>query len=275
MTETHGYRPRWGWVALFALTALVHPWDSTALIGLPVGLAATLVLVFVPRWPRWSLPRRLAAPAVFGLSVALAGLFAGALVVEPPDSGEIGSAVFVLAAAFVIGSLWWWRPWSRPARVRPKGPLREVRARLDGDTTQWDYGQEPPSLLRVTVRPRGYLTLLACPPEQARELRRTGRLRLDEPDARGRVAVEIGGMRTPGSRCRSRIRETQEAVPAASRARFSAAASRGIALEAARPSRVGDGAAPPRFLDGAALFLDGVAFLRPGAGCPHPSPVVE
>ncbi|MCG3750349.1 hypothetical protein [Amycolatopsis sp. Poz14] len=200
MTETHGYRPRWRWFALFALAALVHPWDSTALIGLPLGLVATLVLVFVPRWPRWSFPRRLAAPAVFGLAVVLAGLFAGALVMEPPDPDEVGSAVFVLvlAAAFVIGSLWWWRPWSRPARARPKGPMREVRATLDGDTTQWDYGQESPSLLRVVVHPRGYLTLLDCTPEQARELRRTGRLRLDEPDARGRVAVEIGGVATPG-----------------------------------------------------------------------------
>lgn len=200
MTESRGWRPRWGWFALFALTALAHPWDSTALIGLPIAFAATLALVFVPRWPRWSFQRRLAAPAVFALSVVLAGLFAGAFVKEPPDPDEVGSAIFVavVATAFVIGSLWWWRPWDRPARGRPKGPMREVRARLDGDTTQWDYDQEPPSLLRVTVSPHGYLTLLDCPPEQARELRRTGRLRLDEPDARGRVAVEVGGVLTPG-----------------------------------------------------------------------------
>ncbi|MER6874024.1 hypothetical protein ABT279_28110, partial [Amycolatopsis sp. NPDC000673] len=201
MTETHGYRPRWGWVALFALAALVHPWDSTALIGLPVGLAVTLLLVFVPRWPRWSFPRRLAPPAVFGLSAGCAGLVAAGVIKEPPDPDEVGSALFVVmvVAAFLVGSLWWWRPWRRLARVRPKGPMREVRATLDGDTTQWDHGQEIPHLLRVTVRPRGFLTLLDCPPEQALELRRTGRLRLDEPDARGRVAVEIGGVLTSGS----------------------------------------------------------------------------
>ncbi|MGW7536343.1 hypothetical protein [Amycolatopsis sp. NPDC054798] len=196
MTETHGYRPRWGWFALFALTVLVHPWDSTALIGLPIGAAATLLMVFVP-WRRAWFRRRVVPAALFALSVAFAGFVATGFFVEPPNPDEVGSAVFaaVLAAGFLAGALWWWRPWSR---VPPKGSVREVRAVLDGDTTQWDHGQEPPSLLRVTVRPRGYLTLLDCPPEQARELRRTGRLRLDEPDARGRVTAEIGGVATPG-----------------------------------------------------------------------------
>ncbi|MGW4401684.1 hypothetical protein ACWEHA_40825 [Amycolatopsis nivea] len=197
MTETHGYRPRWRWFALFALTALVHPWDSTALIGLPIGLAATLVLVFVP-WRRAWFHRRAVPAALFALSVAFTGFVVVGFFVEPPNPDEVSSAVFalVLAVAFAAGSLWWWRPWSR---VPPKGSVREVRAVLDGDTTQWDYGQEIPRLLRVTVRPRGYLTLHDCPPEQARELRRTGRLRLDEPDSRGRVTVEIGGVATPGS----------------------------------------------------------------------------
>ncbi|MYW95372.1 hypothetical protein G3I59_33425 [Amycolatopsis rubida] len=70
---------------------------------------------------------------------------------------------------------------------------------LDGDTTQWDHGQEIPRVLRAMVRPRGYLTLLDCPPEHARELRRTGQPRLGEPDSRGRVTVEICGVATPGS----------------------------------------------------------------------------
>ena len=113
-----------------------------------------------------------------------AGFVTSGFVVEPPDADQIGAAVFVvvLAVAFLAGSLLWWRPWGR---VRSKGPLREIRAMLDGDTAQWDYGQEIPRSLHGKVRPRGYLTLLDCPPQQALELRRAGRLRLDEPDGRG------------------------------------------------------------------------------------------
>ncbi|WIV60478.1 hypothetical protein [Amycolatopsis nalaikhensis] len=50
-------RPRWYFFAWFAVVAAVHllteGWTDTTAIGLPVGFAATLVLVFVPRLPRW------------------------------------------------------------------------------------------------------------------------------------------------------------------------------------------------------------------------------
>ncbi|WP_020664486.1 hypothetical protein [Amycolatopsis benzoatilytica] len=198
MTQTRGYRPRWGWFALFAAGALVHPWDSTAKIRLPIGFAVTLLLVFVPRWP--SVPPRVVAPVLAGLAVVFAGLVVAALIVEKPEASEAGAAVFVavVEGLFLTGSLLWWRSVRRPAPARGKGPLREVRAVLDGETSQWDHRTELPRLLRVTVRPSGYLTLLDCPAEQARELRRAERLRLTEPDERGRVQARIGKVAVPG-----------------------------------------------------------------------------
>ncbi|GHF97521.1 MULTISPECIES: hypothetical protein [Amycolatopsis] len=51
-------KPRWYFFAWFAVLAAAHlaveGWTDTAAIGLPVGFAATLVLVFVPRLPRWA-----------------------------------------------------------------------------------------------------------------------------------------------------------------------------------------------------------------------------
>ncbi|MGW3963058.1 hypothetical protein ACWED2_24790 [Amycolatopsis sp. NPDC005003] len=50
--------PRWYFFAWFAVVAAVHlaveGWTDTTAIGLPVGFAATLVLVFVPRLPWWA-----------------------------------------------------------------------------------------------------------------------------------------------------------------------------------------------------------------------------
>ncbi|WP_336161880.1 hypothetical protein [Amycolatopsis sp. VC5-11] len=105
MTETHGYRPRWRWFALFSLAVLVQPRDSTALIGLPLGLAATLVLVFVP-WRRAWFRRRAVPAALFALSVAFTGFVVVGFFVEPPNPDEVGSAVFalVLAVAFAAAS---------------------------------------------------------------------------------------------------------------------------------------------------------------------------
>jgi len=195
VTEAHGYRPKWGWFAAFAVGVLVYPWDDSLRIALPIGFAVTLLLVFVPRWPS----RRTLAPLVVWLAVAFAAVIAIALVASPPDPDQAGSAIFVVvvAAMLLTGSLLWWRSVRRPP-IRGKGPEREVRAVLDADTSQWERGQEPDSLLRVVVGSGGYLTLLDCPAEQARELRRTQRLRLTEPDRRGRVRVRIGDVLTPG-----------------------------------------------------------------------------
>ncbi|WP_370968928.1 hypothetical protein [Amycolatopsis sp. cg9] len=50
-------KPRWYFFAWFAVVAAVHllveGWTDTTAIGLPVGFAATLALVFVPRLPWW------------------------------------------------------------------------------------------------------------------------------------------------------------------------------------------------------------------------------
>ncbi|SFW62262.1 hypothetical protein [Amycolatopsis australiensis] len=50
-------RPRWRFFAWFAVLAAAHlavqGWTDTTAVGLPVGFAATLVLVFVRRLPWW------------------------------------------------------------------------------------------------------------------------------------------------------------------------------------------------------------------------------
>ncbi|MFB9932060.1 hypothetical protein ACFFRC_45710, partial [Amycolatopsis halotolerans] len=113
------------------MTALVHPWDSTALIGLP-GRAG-----------RWFSCRGDGSGSpggwpLFALSATFAGFVVAGFFIEPPDASEFGSAVFAVvpAAALLAAPLWWWPR----GRVRPKGPMRGVRAKLDGDTAQWDFG---------------------------------------------------------------------------------------------------------------------------------------
>jgi len=106
-------RPRWHFFAWFAVVAAAHlaieGWTDTTAIGLPVGFAATLALVFVRR-PAWWTPSgarrglKVAGWAVLWLLVA-AAIVAG-LVEHPPhgaDTGYAGAFVSIFLGASVYG----------------------------------------------------------------------------------------------------------------------------------------------------------------------------
>ncbi|MDX3189034.1 hypothetical protein PV458_11560 [Streptomyces sp. MN03-5084-2B] len=111
-------KPRWYFFAWFAVLAAVHlaidGWTDTTAIGLPVGFAATLVLVFVPRLPWWATgearPGAVAGcvkVAVFGvLWLLVAAAIVAGLVEHPPhgaDLGYAGAFVTIFAGASVYG----------------------------------------------------------------------------------------------------------------------------------------------------------------------------
>ncbi|SEP28146.1 hypothetical protein [Amycolatopsis saalfeldensis] len=211
------FRPRWWWFTLFAVTVAGHlpfGWDSTAAVGLPLGFAVTLVLVFVPRLPRWltragepgdsgERKRLRPGPAGRGCLVLVAmgavGAVAYGTVTEPPEPGEVGAAVFVwvVAAGFLLASVGWLllafrrpreaktpgfpRPGTLPEVVpseTPRGIAVAVRVG-DGDTSQWDWrGSVRPVRLTVTLPDGrlGYLTLPRAPGPLALAVVRTGKL---------------------------------------------------------------------------------------------------
>ncbi|MEU0535428.1 hypothetical protein [Amycolatopsis tolypomycina] len=112
-------KPRLRFFAWFAVVAAAHlaveGWTETTAIGLPVGFAATLALVFVPRLPWWATGEaRPGAPARRGVQVAAFGLLwllvAAAIVaglVDHPPHGEdvvyAGFFVSIFAGASVFG----------------------------------------------------------------------------------------------------------------------------------------------------------------------------
>ncbi|MDT8911177.1 hypothetical protein [Amycolatopsis sp. PS_44_ISF1] len=165
------YRPRWWWFALFGLTVLVHlpmGWDSSAAIGLPLGFAVTLVLVFVPDLPRWltwrgaplraddpddpgrpgeprnlvelpdsggrkrSRPRPVGRWCLAAVAVAVVLFLAGAMVAEPPEPDEVSAAVgvWVVAAVFLLFSVGWLLlAFRAPRAVVPSKPPRGFAVR--------------------------------------------------------------------------------------------------------------------------------------------------
>jgi hypothetical protein len=150
--DSERFRPRWWWFGLFALNVAVHlplGWDSTAAIGLPLGFAVTLLLVFVPRLPLWLTragdpwgpeepgeledpgdhQRSRPCPVGRGCLVLVAAGAVGAVgygtVAEPPEpGGEVAAAVFVwvLALGFLLVSVGWLLlAFRRPREVAPYG----------------------------------------------------------------------------------------------------------------------------------------------------------
>ncbi|WP_084093305.1 hypothetical protein [Amycolatopsis rifamycinica] len=111
-------RPRWYFFAWFAVVAAAHlaveGWTETTAIGLPVGFAATLALVFVRRLPWWATGEARTASTARGVKVAGFGLLwllvAGAIVVglveHPPHGADVlyaGVFVSIFAGASVFG----------------------------------------------------------------------------------------------------------------------------------------------------------------------------
>jgi hypothetical protein len=164
------FRPRWWWFALFALNVAVHlhrGWDSSAAIGLPLGFAVTLALVFVPRLPRW---------------LTRAGESMERKRLRPQEMASNGAPLVPSAS--------------------PRGIA--VTARVDGDTSQWN-GQATVGPVRVTVTlPDGrpaYLTLPDCPGPLALAVVRTRKLWLHGKglgSEGGEVTAEFGTSTTAG-----------------------------------------------------------------------------
>ncbi len=112
-------KPRWYFFAWFAVLAAVHlaaeGWTDTTAIGLPVGFAATLVLVFVPRLPWWAtgeartgvpIRRRVKLAVVGVLWVLVAAAIVAGLVDHPPRGADVlyaGVFVSLFAGASAYG----------------------------------------------------------------------------------------------------------------------------------------------------------------------------
>ncbi|WP_206785207.1 hypothetical protein [Amycolatopsis sp. MtRt-6] len=127
--------PRWRFFAWFAVVAAAHlaveGWTETTAIGLPVGFAATLALVFVRRLPWWATGearpdgrRGRSKPAFFGvLWLLVAAAIVTGLVEHPPQGSDVWyAAVFVAifagASAYGLVRLLPKRPANRRAVLR-------------------------------------------------------------------------------------------------------------------------------------------------------------
>ncbi|GHE78545.1 hypothetical protein GCM10017786_05280 [Amycolatopsis deserti] len=127
--EERAWRPRWRFFALFAAVAAVHlagGWDSTSAVGLGVGFAATLVLVFVRRLPSWAtgeIRLTVALPlALLGMVAVLIGL-----IEHPPRGVDALYAGFgaVLAVGWVVVLVIRWAP----GPLTRSGLARRLRGR--------------------------------------------------------------------------------------------------------------------------------------------------
>ncbi|MEV6880126.1 hypothetical protein [Amycolatopsis sp. NPDC051128] len=129
--------PRWYFFPWFAVVSATHlaveGWTDTAAIGLPVGFAATLALVFVRRLPWWvtgdprpsreDRRRRRRVAVVVLLWLVVAAAIVTGLVEHPPHGADVwNAAVFV---AIFLGASVCAAVWLVPRRSRsPRATLR-------------------------------------------------------------------------------------------------------------------------------------------------------
>ncbi|NIH80867.1 hypothetical protein [Amycolatopsis viridis] len=131
--DPEAWRPRWWFLGMFAVLAGIHlsrGWDTTAAIGLPVGFAVTLVLVFVRRLPSWVTGEWAARPTsrrwvraqrnrlTCLLPFVLLGVAAVVSGVDDhrPQGDEVAAAVFVLVCALGL-ALFVMLRWLRAVRT--------------------------------------------------------------------------------------------------------------------------------------------------------------
>ncbi|MEV4144754.1 hypothetical protein AB0J40_13865 [Amycolatopsis sp. NPDC049691] len=132
-TEDAPWRPRWWLLWSWGGIAVVHlvsngGWTSDTTIALPVGLAVTLVLVFVRRLPWWltgELPARRRGLILAGLGglALLDAVIVAALFAHPPHGADVVNAGVVVAifgggTAFAASRLVPKRPSTRRASLR-------------------------------------------------------------------------------------------------------------------------------------------------------------
>jgi hypothetical protein len=130
--------PRWAFFAWFAVIAAVHlaveGWTDTTAIGLPVGFAATLALVFVRRLPWWVTGdprprregRRLWVAGLGLLWLVVAAAIVTGLVEHPPHGADVRNATVFMAiflGASVCAAVWL-------VPRRPRSPRATLRRRL-------------------------------------------------------------------------------------------------------------------------------------------------
>ncbi|MGI6875276.1 hypothetical protein [Amycolatopsis sp. 3B14] len=202
--EERGWRPRWWLFAVFAVVAAVHlaggGWDSTAAVGLPVGFAATLVLVFVRRLPNWvtgewdsrpwsrSWVRASRNRTMVALPFALLGVVAVliGLIDHPPHGTDVLYAAFVaaLAVGLVVVLVVRWGRAVRTLRLLA-GPRTALPARFDAGSGETGTVTFPDGT-------RAYFTLHDPPREVVREFERAGTLHVTAA-APGKVLAGLPG----------------------------------------------------------------------------------
>ncbi|WP_190816046.1 hypothetical protein [Saccharopolyspora pogona] len=118
--EDVAWRPRWWFLGVFAVLAAIHlagGWTSTTVIGLALGFACTLVLVFVRRLPPWLTGgwsprpwssrsgmrvRRNRLTCVLLLAWLPAAAIVAGIAEHPPHGVDILYAVFVLGCGLSL-----------------------------------------------------------------------------------------------------------------------------------------------------------------------------
>ncbi|PKW16349.1 hypothetical protein [Saccharopolyspora spinosa] len=196
--EDVAWRPRWWFLGVFAVLAAIHlvgGWASTTAIGLAVGFACTLVLVFVRRLPPWLTggwwspgpwlsrsgirARRNRLTCVLLLVWLPAAAIVAGIAEHPPHGVDIVYAVFVLGCGLSLLVLVLVR-WARTLRILRllAGSRTPLPARID----QQELVDGDPLARYVTgtvIFPDGspgYFTLRDCPIPLVAAIEHTGRL---------------------------------------------------------------------------------------------------
>jgi hypothetical protein len=148
-------RPRWGWFVLFGLNVVIHQlaWSESDTIGVGLGLAITLGLVFQARaaW-LWG--------AVAGAALFAAGFWG-------PVNGRVVLIAGLVAVAVFAPLLIVRARRRRWAHLLSAGPLTAIPAAVD-EVEQWRDLDRPEHVNGWAVLPDGLRTrflIRHCPPE--------------------------------------------------------------------------------------------------------------
>lgn len=194
--ENVAWRPRW-WFGVFAVLAAIHlagGWTSTTAIGLPLGFACTLVLVFVRRLPPWLTGgwsprpwlsrsgmrvRRNRLTCVLLLVWLPAAAIVAGIAEHPPHGVDVLYAVFVLGCglSLLVFVLVRWARTLRALRLLA-GPRTPLPARIDPQELV-DGDPLAPYVTGTVIFPDGspgYFTLRDCPIPLVEAIEHTGRL---------------------------------------------------------------------------------------------------
>jgi hypothetical protein len=196
------WRPRWYFFGLFAVLAAIHladGWSDTDAIGLPVGFACTVVLVFVRRLPAWvtgewsprpwsrswlRARRHRLAVGVPVVALVVGAAFAVGMIDHPPHGVDILYCVFVWACG--LGALAFalvrWVTTARTLHLLA-GSRTVLPARINQQDLP-DDGEPAPFVAGTVTFPDGspgFFTLRDCPLPLLGQIRRSRRLHVNPP----------------------------------------------------------------------------------------------